>query len=423
MKFIGQRIIPLVFIIIFIALAENEVIPPVVANGGLLVSVLAIILGGFSFWGEVNWRRADFNFGWFRIIGFIVLSMSINYLYATHNVLENVALFNPDDSLKIEGTTYFKVIHTAEDINQARLEYEEAYKNYFEDGFFILLPYSIGSVLFYLSFFIPIILLTALNKKWKNSVFYGLGLSIFFSSVNVNQILADSFDEQLEEIYPTKIESCAINWTEDVKSSMKEINMGAKFNVDKLRFEDSYETKYDPGYTIKRVTNLNDVANGCYGEEKDRCKKVVKCANAVAFNLKPSDDFKLMDDKEITKYFGIKSVKEIEEKNRLQEALKIKKEKIRWQQFTNSMAPLKERIAKYPKKAKRNKITGYAITKFTILENGKVAKIELIEESPKNYDFGLSAMKATRKLKYPPPIYDEKPVSFTIEKKWLFSID
>ncbi len=61
---------------------------------------------------------------------------------------------------------------------------------------------------------------------------------------------------------------------------------------------------------------------------------------------------------------------------------------------------------RYPPRAERQGKAGYAVVSVTITPTGTTKDIVLLEESPENYGFGKSAVKAAEKLRYNPKIVD-----------------
>jgi len=67
---------------------------------------------------------------------------------------------------------------------------------------------------------------------------------------------------------------------------------------------------------------------------------------------------------------------------------------------------------RYPPRAERNGIAGYAVVQVTITATGTTKDIVLIEENPPNYGFGRSAVRAAEKLRYNPKIVDGVGVDY-----------
>lgn len=61
---------------------------------------------------------------------------------------------------------------------------------------------------------------------------------------------------------------------------------------------------------------------------------------------------------------------------------------------------------RYPPRAERQGKAGYAVVQVTITPTGTTKDIVLIEESPENFGFGKSSIKAAQKLRYNPKIVD-----------------
>lgn len=65
---------------------------------------------------------------------------------------------------------------------------------------------------------------------------------------------------------------------------------------------------------------------------------------------------------------------------------------------------------KYPPRARRRGVEGYAVVELIITKIGGVRDVKLVEENPANKGFGKYAMRAAKRLKYKPRIADGKPV-------------
>jgi len=63
-------------------------------------------------------------------------------------------------------------------------------------------------------------------------------------------------------------------------------------------------------------------------------------------------------------------------------------------------------VPRYPPRAERQGKKGYAVVQVTITPTGTTRDIVLIEESPENFGFGKSSVKAASKLRYNPKIVD-----------------
>ena len=61
---------------------------------------------------------------------------------------------------------------------------------------------------------------------------------------------------------------------------------------------------------------------------------------------------------------------------------------------------------RYPRRAEMSGMTGYAIVQLTVMKDGGVKDIKLIEESPKKSGFGRSAIRAAADIKYAPMVVD-----------------
>ena len=104
------------------------------------------------------------------------------------------------------------------------------------------------------------------------------------------------------------------------------------------------------------------------------------------------------------------------------EAKRLAKEK-EVEDFRNSLIPKKKTFAEYPRRAEKQGIEGYAVTRFTISQSGKIKDISLVEENPVGFGFGRSAVKASKKLIYDPPVFREKNISTRMERRWDFTAE
>tara|TARA_B110000211_G_C14044259_1_gene538191 strand:+ start:154 stop:1758 length:1605 start_codon:yes stop_codon:yes gene_type:complete len=62
----------------------------------------------------------------------------------------------------------------------------------------------------------------------------------------------------------------------------------------------------------------------------------------------------------------------------------------------------------YPRRAQTRGKEGYAVVEVTITKTGGVRNIIMVEEFPEGWGFGRSAVKAAKKLKYTPRVFDEQ---------------
>lgn len=83
--------------------------------------------------------------------------------------------------------------------------------------------------------------------------------------------------------------------------------------------------------------------------------------------------------------------------------------------------PVHVPIPKYPMAAMLNETGGYAIVAFTITKKGKVKDLALIEESL--IQFGKSAMKAAKGLRYDPILLNGKPQEVRSSYKYIFKVE
>lgn len=90
----------------------------------------------------------------------------------------------------------------------------------------------------------------------------------------------------------------------------------------------------------------------------------------------------------------------------------------------NDYIPLYVPQPAYPRRALSRNKEGYAVIEVIITSTGSVRDPKLIEESPSNYGFGRSALKAALKLKYTPRVVDGKAEEVLgVFYKFTFLID
>lgn len=68
------------------------------------------------------------------------------------------------------------------------------------------------------------------------------------------------------------------------------------------------------------------------------------------------------------------------------------------------LIPIYTPTPRYPARAEKKGINGYATVEFTITTAGGVRDIKLVDEMPIKYGFGKSAMRAASKLKFNPRV-------------------
>lgn len=86
--------------------------------------------------------------------------------------------------------------------------------------------------------------------------------------------------------------------------------------------------------------------------------------------------------------------------------------------------PLYMAQPRFPDRALKRGISGYAIVSVTITTSGSVRNPVLVEESPQGYSFGKAALKAAEKLKYHPKVVDDIAVEVpNVEFKYSFAIE
>jgi TonB family protein len=81
---------------------------------------------------------------------------------------------------------------------------------------------------------------------------------------------------------------------------------------------------------------------------------------------------------------------------------------------------LNEVSAKYPPRAKKMGISGYAKIYMLIDKNGDVAEAFAIEVEPKGFDFETEALAAVRQYKFSPALVDNEPVNDRLVRKFHF---
>jgi len=90
---------------------------------------------------------------------------------------------------------------------------------------------------------------------------------------------------------------------------------------------------------------------------------------------------------------------------------------------TATLEPVYRPRAIYPRLALLKGIEGSATIVFTVDQTGQVKNVEVLEERPDAYGFGLAALNAAKKLKYLPAIRDGKFVETSgITYVWRFGI-
>lgn len=77
--------------------------------------------------------------------------------------------------------------------------------------------------------------------------------------------------------------------------------------------------------------------------------------------------------------------------------------------FGGDLIPLVRIEPQYPREAARGKIEGYVKVAFTVLEDGSVTDIEVVDAEPRRI-FNRAAVRAISKWKFKPRIVDGKPV-------------
>jgi TonB family protein len=76
----------------------------------------------------------------------------------------------------------------------------------------------------------------------------------------------------------------------------------------------------------------------------------------------------------------------------------------------------------FPRQAKRDKLQGVVVLKFTVTKNGEVTEISVNESMPKNV-FDESAIKALKKYKFKPATENGEPVDCILRLPIVFSLD
>ncbi|MFL2500166.1 MAG: energy transducer TonB [Porticoccaceae bacterium] len=103
----------------------------------------------------------------------------------------------------------------------------------------------------------------------------------------------------------------------------------------------------------------------------------------------------------------------------VQSSIKNKKNKI--EKTQKIPIPVHVPAPTYPLVAQLNETSGYAIIAFTITKKGKVKDLALIKESL--IQFGKSAMKAAKGLRYDPILLNGKPQEVRSSYKYIFKVE
>lgn len=90
---------------------------------------------------------------------------------------------------------------------------------------------------------------------------------------------------------------------------------------------------------------------------------------------------------------------------------------------TTDYIPLYVPQPRYPSRALKRGVEGYAVISFTIGTGGNAIEPTLLEEVPGGYGFGRAALQAAGKLKYSPKMADGIPVEVTgVRYKFTFKV-
>lgn len=84
--------------------------------------------------------------------------------------------------------------------------------------------------------------------------------------------------------------------------------------------------------------------------------------------------------------------------------------------------PIVRMDPKYPTQAARDGINGYVKFRVTVLEDGTVGDVEIIEAEPKRV-FDREVIRAVKRWKYQPKIENGKPVKQTVTTQLDFNLD
>lgn len=84
--------------------------------------------------------------------------------------------------------------------------------------------------------------------------------------------------------------------------------------------------------------------------------------------------------------------------------------------------PIVRMDPKYPVQAARDGINGYVKFRVTVLEDGTVGDVEIIEAEPKRV-FDREVIRAVKRWKYQPKIENGKPVKQTVTTQLDFNLD
>jgi TonB family protein len=75
---------------------------------------------------------------------------------------------------------------------------------------------------------------------------------------------------------------------------------------------------------------------------------------------------------------------------------------------------------KYPPRAEREGVSGYADLLWIVNESGFATQIQVLKEEPVGYGFGAAASEALRKLRFQPAMVQKTPVKQKLRRRWNF---
>jgi TonB family protein len=78
---------------------------------------------------------------------------------------------------------------------------------------------------------------------------------------------------------------------------------------------------------------------------------------------------------------------------------------------------------KYPPRAEREGISGYAMLSFTVNEYGQAEQFYVVKEDPEGYGFAVSAIETAKKLRFSPAMMQKIPVKMRFKKRYNFGAE
>jgi TonB family protein len=77
---------------------------------------------------------------------------------------------------------------------------------------------------------------------------------------------------------------------------------------------------------------------------------------------------------------------------------------------------------KYPPRAEREGVSGYADLLWVVNEAGFATQIQILKEEPVGYGFGAAAVETLRKLRFQPALVQKTPVKQKLRRRWNFEL-